>query len=451
MASDDISINSLDILEYLIENAIKAGADAADAVAIDAHSKSISWRNDRLEDTDSSEIEDIGLRVFIGQKQAIVSTSNRSNENLNQLVARTIEMARAVPEDEYCGLAPEEAIHRGDFAELDLYDDTQISVSQLAELSARAETSARSVEGVTNSDGAGASASRYGLTLLTSHGFVGYSRASSFSLSVSAIAGEGTGMERDYDFTSARHFVDLKAPEIVGNTAGGRAAVRLNPIKIESGSKPVVFAPRVSNSLLGHFSGAINGTSIARGTSFLKDMIGEQIFNNNVAIIDDPLMQRGLKSRLFDGEGVTVKKCDLVENGILQTWMLNSATARQLDLNVTGHASRSSSSTPGITTSNLYMAPGTLSPQELMADIKDGVYITELIGMGVNPVTGDYSRGAAGFLIKDGQIAESVSEITIAGNLKEMFRYLVPASDLNFIYGSNAPTIRIDGMTIAGA
>ncbi len=451
MASDDISINSLDILEYLIENAIKAGADAADAVAIDAHSKSISWRNDRLEDTDSSEIEDIGLRVFIGQKQAIVSTSDRSNDNLNQLVARTIEMARAVPEDEYCGLAPEEAIHRSDFAELDLYDDTQISVSQLAELSARAETSARSVEGVTNSDGAGASASRYGLTLLTSHGFVGYSRGSSFSLSVSAIAGEGTGMERDYDYTSARHFVDLKAPETVGSTAGGRAAVRLNPIKIESGSKPVVFAPRVSNSLLGHFSGAINGTSIARGTSFLKDMMGEQVFNNNVAIIDDPLMQRGLKSRLFDGEGVTVQKCNLIENGTLQTWMLNSATAKQLGLNVTGHASRSSSSTPGITTSNLYMAPGTLSPQELMADIKDGVYITELIGMGVNPVTGDYSRGAAGFLIKDGQIAESVSEITIAGNLKEMFRHLVPASDLNFIYGSNAPTIRIDGMTIAGA
>ncbi|UTW54872.1 TldD/PmbA family protein [Kordiimonas sp. SCSIO 12610] len=451
MPSDTVSINSLDILEYLVDRALNAGADNADAVAIDAHSKGISWRDGRLEDTDSSEIEDIGLRVMIGQKQAIVSTSNRSSDNLNELVSRTIEMAKAVPEDEYCGLAPEDALHKGDFADLDLYDDTTVSVSKLAELAATAETAARSVSGVTNSDGASASASRYGITLLTSHGFTGYSRGSSFSVSVSAIAGEGTGMERDYDFTSARHFSDLKDPQIVGQTAGGRAATRLNPIKIESGTKPIVFAPRVSNTLLGHFSGAINGSSIARGTSFLKDMLNEEIFGKEISIIDDPLMTRGLKSRLFDGEGVKVRKCNLVENGTLKTWMLNSATAKQLGLEVTGHASRSSTSTPGITTSNLYMAPGSISPQDLIADIQDGIYVTELIGMGVNPVTGDYSRGAAGFLIKDGQIADSVSEITIAGNLKEMFKTLVPASDLSFTYGSNAPTVRIDGMMIAGA
>lgn len=451
MQADDITINSFDILEYLVENATHAGADAADAVAIDAHSKGVSWRDNKLEDIDSSEAGDIGLRVMIGKQQAIVSTSDRSNDNLNQLVERALEMARVVPEDEYCGLAPENSLHEGEFAELDLFDDTNVTVSDLARLAAEAESAARSVTGVTNSDGAQASANRYGVTLVTSGGFVGYSRGSSFSVSVSAIAGEGTAMERDYDFSTTRHLADLKNAEIIGQTAGGRAAVRLNPVKIESGSKPVVFAPRVSNSLLGHFAGAINGSSIARGTSFLQDMMGQEIFNPAVSIIDDPLMVRGISSRLFDGEGVKVRKCNLVENGVLQTWMLNSATARQLGLNVTGHASRSTTSTPGITTSNLYMAPGSISPQDLMADIKEGVYITELIGMGVNPVTGDYSRGAAGFVIRNGQIAESVSEITIAGNLKEMFRHLVPASDLNFVFGTNAPTIRIDGMTIAGA
>lgn len=443
--------DTLSVLDDLVKAALKSGADAADAVAVDARSRGISWRDGRMEDVESSEAEDIGLRVLIGKKQAMVSTSDRRPANLTELVSRTVSMAKAVLEDEYCGLAPEEKLHTGPMAELDLYDATDVSADTLKDMAKDAEEAARSVEGVTNSDGAGASASSWAISLVTSHGFSGHYKGSSFSASVSAVAGEGTGMERDYEFTSARHFEDLMATDQVGRIAGERAVLRLNPTKIESGQMPVVFAPRVSNSLLGHLSGAISGGSVARGTSFLKDMLGQSIFGKNVNIIDDPLRARGLSSKLFDGEGVAVQKTALVENGVLTGWMQNSATARQLGMEVTGHASRGTSSAPGISTSNFYMAPGSVTPEELIADITDGFYVTELIGMGVNGVTGDYSRGAAGFRIRNGAIAESVSEITIASNLKDMFRALVPASDLDFKYGTNAPTVRIDGMMIAGA
>lgn len=443
--------STLDILENLVSAAKKAGADAADAVAVDARSRGISWRNGKLEDVEGSEGEDIGLRVLIGQKQAMVSTSDRRKDSLSELVNRTIAMANAVPEDEYCGLAPEDRLHKGPFAELELYDDTDVSAETLREMAAEAEDAARSIEGVTNSDGAGAGASSWAISLVTSHGFSGHYQGSSFSTSVSAVAGKGTGMERDYEFTSARHFSDLMSPADVGRAAGNKAVKRLNPQKVGSGKMTVVFDPREAKSLLGHLAGAISGTSVARGTSFLKDMLGEAVFSDHITIVDDPLRMRGLSSKLFDGEGVTVQKTNLIENGLLKTWMLNSAAARQLGLEVTGHASRGTSSAPGITTSNLYMMPGELSPEALMADIKDGLYITELIGMGVNGVTGDYSRGAAGFRIRDGQICESVSEITIAGNLRDMFRAAVPASDLAFKYGTNAPTIRIDGMMVAGS
>ena len=443
--------DTLSLLDDLVQSARKAGADAADAVAVDARSRGISWRDGKMEDVEGSEAEDIGLRVLIGKKQAMVSTSDRRPENLRELVSRTVSMARAVPEDEFCGLAPEDRLHTGTFADLELFDGTDVSADTLRDMARDAEDAARAVDGVTNSDGAGAGASSWAISLVTSHGFSGHYKGSSFSASVSAVAGEGTGMERDYEFTSARHFADLMSAAEVGRIAGERAVRRLNPSKIDSGEMTVVFDPRVSKSLLGHFSGAISGTSVARGTSFLKDQMGEAIFGTDVQLIDDPLMVRGLSSKLFDGEGVRVAKCALVENGVLKSWMLNSATARQLGLEVTGHASRGTSSAPGITTSNFYMAPGALSPAELMADISDGFYVTELIGMGVNAVTGDYSRGAAGFRIRNGELAESVSEITIASNLKDMFRALVPASDLEFRYGTNAPTVRIDGMMIAGA
>ncbi|WP_417461579.1 TldD/PmbA family protein [Kordiimonas sp.] len=443
--------HTLDLLSDLVAKAVKAGADAADAVAVDARSRGVSWREGNLEDVEGSEGEDIGLRVMIGHKQAMVSTSDRRDTNLKALVERTIAMAKAVPDDDYCGLAPEDRLHKGAFAELDLFDDTDVSASTLTELAREAEEATRNVEGVTNSAGAGASASSWAISLVTSHGFSGHYQGSSFSISSSAVAGTGTGMERDYEFTSARHFEDLDGATWVGTEAGRRAVGRIGPVRMPSGKVPVVFDPRVSRSLLGHFTGAINGMAVARGSSFLKDHMGETVFAPGVTVTDDPLVVRGLSSRLFDGEGVRIGKTNLIEDGVLKTWLLNAAAAKQLGLEVTGHASRGTSSAPGISTSNLYMAAGEQSPAELMADIKDGLYVTELIGMGVNGVTGDYSRGAAGFCIKDGQLDGPVSEVTIAGNLKEMFRHLVPASDLEFRYGSNAPTVRIDGMTIAGA
>lgn len=443
--------STLDLLNDLVQSAVKQGADAADAVAVDARSRGVSWRDGRMEDVEGSEAEDIGLRVMFGKKQAMVSTSDRRPENLKTLVERTVAMAKAVPEDAYCGLAPEERLAKGPFPDLELYDDTEVSADTLRDIAAEAEDAARSVEGITNSDGAGASAGSWAISLVTSHGFSGHYQGSSFSASISAVAGEGTGMERDYDFTTKRHFADLPNAADIGRKAGELAVARLNPQKASSKAMPLVFEPRVAKSMLGHLTGAISGSSVARGTSFLKDQMSEAVFADGVTIVDDPFIKRGLSSKLFDGEGVTMQKTALIEDGTLQTWLLNSATARQLGLEVTGHASRGTSSAPGISTSNLYMEAGALSPEELMADIKEGIYITDLIGMGVNAVTGDYSRGASGFMIRDGQRAESVSEFTIAGNLKDMFRALVPASDLEMKYGSNTPTVRIDGMMVASA
>ncbi len=443
--------NTLSLLEELVSKALRKGADAADAVAVDARSRSVSWREGKLENVDGSEGEDIGLRVLIGQQQAVVSTSDRRPASLDDLVDRTVTMAKAVPTDEYCGLAPEDRLHKGAFVDLDLFDESDISAEKLTELASEAEDATRAVEGVTNSSGASASASRWAIALVTSHGFSGHYRGSSFGISSSAVAGEGTGMERDHEFTSARHFADLESAEWVGRTAGEKAVGRLGAGKMASGRLPVVYDPRVGKTLLNHFSGAVNGGAVARRSSFLQDMMGEQIFGPGVTIVDDPLRKRGLQSRLFDGEGVSVSRTEIISDGVLQTWMLNAATARQLKLEVTGHGSRGTSSPPGISCSNMHMEPGNQTPEELMADIDDGVYVTELIGMGVNGVTGDYSRGAAGFRIRDGQLAEPVSEITIASNLKEMFKTLVPASNLEFRYGKNVPTIRIDCMTIAGS
>ena len=446
-----MSDSTLDILDDLVQRAKKAGADAADAVAVDATSKGVSWLDGKLEDVDGSEGEDIGLRVMIGKRQAIVSTSDRSARSLEALVARTIEMAKAVPEDPYCGLAPEDKLAHAPFAELDLYDDTDVSADHLREMAAECEDAARAVKGVTQSGGAGAGSSSWAISLVTSHGFSGHYKGSSFSTSVSVVAGTGTAMERDYDHTNARFLADLDSPAAVGRSAGERAVKRLNPTQLASGTMPVVFDPRAGNSLLGHFTGAINGTSVARGSSFLKDHLHQQVFADGIDIIDDPLIKRGLKSKLFDGEGIRVGKSCLIEDGTLTTWTLNSAAARQLGMTVTGHATRGTSGTPGIGTSNLYMAASDVSPSALIADIKDGLYVTELIGMGVNGVTGDYSRGAAGFRIENGEITSSVSEITIASNLKDMFMNMVAADNLEFRYGINVPTIRIDGMMVAGA
>jgi PmbA protein len=442
---------ALDRLDTALSAARAAGADAADGLYAADASTSISVRLGALEDASRSEGEELGLRVFVGRRSASVTTSDLSPDALREAAARAVAMARLAPEDPWAGLAHEAALLRDTPADLDLDDPTELAAERLKALALEAEDAARAVPGVTNSEGAGVAQGRSLIALATSTGFAQGRAGSSFSLSASVIAGEGAAMQRDYAWASARHFADLEDAGAIGARAGTRATRRLNPIKLETAQLPIVFDPRVSASLLGHLVSAITGSSITRGTSFLKDKLGQRLFAQGITVIDDPLRVRGLKSRSFDGEGLPTKPMALIEDGILTSWLLDAASARQLGLAPTGHASRSTSGPPSASTSNLHMAPGTLSRAELIADIKRGVLVTELIGMGVNGLTGDYSRGASGFLIENGEIAVPVAEITIAGNLLEMFAALTPANDLRFRHATNAPSLRVEGMTIAGA
>ena len=441
--------NDLDFLSSLVKKAEKGGADAADAVLFESMSLEVSYRLGKREDLERAESKDLGLRIFKGQKQAIVSSTDITASSLDELLERGLSMAAAMPDDPYCGLADTDHLSKN-HPDLDLNEDHEPAPEALYDLAAKAEEAALAVDGVSNSENAGAGWNRNRIALVTSSGFTGSYATSSHSIFASVIAGEGTAMERDYDFSSARHTADLDAPEKIGTKAGEQAVKRLKPRKVESQQVPVLFEPRVSRSILGHFSSAIGGTSVARGTSFLKDSLDTAVFKPDIVIVDDPHRLRGLASKPFDGEGVTNRKWLLVDQGVLTTWVLDSASARQLELQTTGHASRGTSSPPSPNTTNLYMQPGDQSPEELIGGIDDGLYVTELIGFGVNGVTGDYSRGGAGFWIEKGELAYPVSELTIAGNLKDMFLETTPANDLIFRYGSNAPTLRIDGLMVAG-
>jgi PmbA protein len=438
------------ILGSLIEAARKAGADAADALFVEGVSSSVSYRLGKLEDLERAESADLGLRVFVGQKVAFISSTDFSADALAALPGRAVAMARLAPEDKFAGLAPKDRLAKS-IPALDLEDSAEPSAERLIELAREIEGAAMAVNGITNSEGGGASFSRSAVALATSEGFYGRYAGTSHSIGVAVLAGEDTGMERDHDFASARHAGDLESAAIVGRRASERTVKRLNPRKAKSQSVPVVFDPREAASLIGHLAGAISGASIARGVSFLKDRMGQAIFAPGVNIIDDPHRLRGLRSKPFDGEGVANQRRALIDKGVLTTWLLDCASARQLGLETTGHAARGTGGPPSPSTTNLHLEPGTLTPQALMADIKQGFYVTELMGMGVNGVTGDYSRGAAGFWIENGQIAYPVSEVTIAGNLKDMFANLTPASDLEFRQGTNSPTVRVEGMTLAGA
>lgn len=441
----------LDIAAMLVERARKAGAEAAEAVVLEGTSLGVSWRLGKLEDVERSEGRDVGLRVFIGKKQASVSSTDLSEAALGPMIERAVAMARVAPDDPWCGLADPAFLAR-DWPDLDIEDKTpQPSAEALAAVAAEAEEAALAVPGVTNSSGAGASFGRSGVALVTSGGFAGAYAGTSSSFSCSVLAGEGTTMERDYEFSSKRHAADLENAADVGRRAGEKAVRRLNPRKVKSQAVPIVYDPRVSGGLVGHFAGAISGSAITRGTSFLKKEMGKPVFAKGISIVDDPHMKRGLRSKPFDGEGVKNRRTQLIEDGVLTTWLLDTATARQLGLETTGHAARGTGGPPSPSTTNLYMEAGCLSVKELIANIKQGLYVTELIGMGVNGVTGDYSRGASGFWIENGEIAYPVSEITVAGNLREMFLNMTPAADLEFRYGTNAPTIRVEGMTVAGS
>ncbi len=435
--------------QQIVERARAAGADAADAVFSADASIDVSVRLGKLEDVSRSENAELGLRVFVGRRNASVSTSDFSDASLAALVERAVAMAREAPEDEWAGLAPADRLMHGAPPQLDLDDGGDVAPEALKARALEAEDAARSVAGVTNSEGGSASAGRGVTALATSHGFVGGYAASSHGVSASVLAGTGSGMERDYAYHSARHLKHLDPAADIGRRAGERAVARLNPGRVDSGAMPVVFDPRVGNSLVGHLLGAIAGQAITRRTSFLLDALGTQIFSSGVTIEDDPHRPHGLRSRPFDGEGLPVGPRTLVSAGVLETWLLDSASARQLGLEPTGHAARGGAGAPGVSASNLHMAPGAIPRATLIGDIARGIYVTELIGMGVNGVTGDYSRGASGFLIEDGAITTPVAEFTIAGNLRDMYAALTPASDLEFRYGINVPTLLVEGMTVA--
>lgn len=445
----------LDRAQLLVRAAIKAGADSADAVAARAISSSVGLREGNLEENEHSENDSMALRVFIDGCKASISTNTTSDPDiLSKLAERAVAMARLSPPDPFARLAAREVLMEPGEIEARLVamepaDQTIPSTDDMVAMARACEEAALAMDGVTKSGGATAGHFLGGMVLATSHGFVGSYLASRISFSTTAIAGTGMGMERDYSFSSAVHREDLKAPDYVGKRAGERAVARLNPSKVETGTYDVVFEPRVAGSLIGHFAAAINGTAIARHTSFLKDKLGRQIFPAGLNIIDDPTLRRGLGSRPFDGEGADCKPLTLVEDGYLNQWVLDSATAAELGLKSNGRAARSGAN-PYPSTTNLTLEPGKQTQQEMIAGIKNGVFITDLIGHGVNGVTGDYSRGASGFRIKDGQLAEAISEITIAGNLNDMFARIIPANDLRFEHAVNAPSILIEGMTVAG-
>jgi len=387
--------------------------------------------------------------VLIGRRQAMVSTNDVADNAAGALAERAVAMARATPQDKFAGLADTSLLAR-DFPDLDLIDAKVPTIANLEAQARAAEQAALAVKGVSKSGGASASAGIGGMVLVTSHGFRGAYVGSNHGLSMTAIAGDGTGMERDYDYSSARHAADLELPEAIGRNAGERAVARLSPRKVLTRKVPVVFDSRSAGSLVSHLASAANGASVARKTSFLRDKMGTKLFADGIHIIDDPLRNRGLRSHPFDGEGVRCRKLALVEDGVLRSWLLDSATARELGLTTSGNAHRGGSSVTSPGPSNLHLEPGRLSPDTLIADIADGFYITDLIGVGANMITGDYSRGASGFWIENGKRTYPVSEVTIAGHLLDMFRTLTPANDLEFRYGTNAPTLRVEGLTVAG-
>ena len=437
-------------MHKLIEAARRAGADAADALLVHSVSASVSYRLGKLEDVERAESSDLGLRVFVGQRVAFISSTDLSTDGLAELPERAVGMARLAPEDRFACLAPRDLVTT-DFPSLDLEDSREPSAEMLVERARAVEGAAMAVPGITNSEGGSASFNRSFVALATSDNFFCSYAATSHNIGVAVLAGEGTAMERDYDYASARHDTDLESPEVVGRRAGERTVARLNPRKAKSQAVSVVYDPRVASGLLSHFAGAISGAAVARGVTFLKDRMGEEVFSAGLNIVDDPHRLRGLRSKPFDGEGVRNRRMAIAENGVLKTWLLDSASAKQLGLVTTGHAARGTGGPPSPSATNLYMEPGKQTRHELLSDIDHGLYITELIGMGVNGVTGDYSRGAAGFWIEGGKIAYPVSGVTIAGNLKTMFHNITPANDLEFRHGFNAPTCRVEGMTVAGS
>lgn len=445
-----VDTDALSLLDDLVKKAKAAGADAADAVMVDARSLSVGYRLGELEHLERSEGQDIGLRLFIGKRSAIVSSADTKDAALSELVERAVAMAKTVPEDVYAGLADPDQLAT-DLPELDCFDPTELSAEQMIEMVRAAEDVARQDPKIINSEGAQAGWGQSSVAVVGSNGMNLAYRVSNVSLScVVLAAGPDGAMERDYEYDTTNYVEALKSPEEIGRKAAERAVRRIGGRRMKSTRVPVIYDPRVSRGMIGHLLGAINGASIARGTSFLKDRMNQQVMAEGITIVEDPHRPRGLRSKPCDAEGLPNRRRNLVDGGTLTTWLLDLRSARQLGLESTGHASRGTSSPPSPSATNVWIEPGALSPQDLMADIKEGLYVTDLFGSGVNGITGDYSRGLAGFWIENGRCVFPVNEMTIAGNLKDMFRTMVAANDLEFRFGMDAPTLRLEGVTVAG-
>jgi len=436
-------------LEDTIKKALKAGATAADALYVEGNSIGVSWRGGKIETLEHSEGGDFGLRVMIGKKQAVVATTDHSEERLAEMTERAVSMARYAPEDPFCGLAdPEQITHT--FPSVELADTYEPDIDIFIARAREAEDSALAVEGVAQCESSHAGGGYTQVALAASNGFAGCYSRTNYWISTSVLVGHDTEMEHDHDYDSVVFQSDLASPAGIGRRAAERALRNLGSRKMPSCQVPVVFDPREARGILGSFVGAINGSRIARGTSFLKDGMGQPIFPAGITVVDDPHRARGLRSKLFDAEGLATRSMNLIENGVLTTWLLDLRSARQLGLQSTGHASRGVSSNPSPSVTNVYIKAGALTQAELIKDIKSGFYVTEMMGHGVNAVTGDFSQAAKGFWIEDGQICFPVSEMTIAGNLKDMFKTVTVANDLAFRYGIDSPTMRVEGMTVAG-
>jgi PmbA protein len=440
---------SLSIAEAAIAAAKRAGADAADALIINRRATDISIREGKLEKHEYAESSEIGLRVFVGKSSAAIAGSKFDSEALARLAESVVALAKVAPEDEYAGLADKSQYARA-IADLDLADGALPDTAKLRGMALDAEGAALAVKGVNKSDGASASASERDVTLVTSNGFAASYQRTSSSVSVSAIAQSPSGMERDYDYAAAVHSADLDSPEKVGRTAGERAVRRIDPRKVKSQAVPVVFENRIAAGLANHLASAISGASVARGTSFLAKDMGKQIFASGITITDTPLLPRRPGSRPFDGEGLRGEALELVKDGVLQHWLLDLRSARQLGISPNGRGARGLASPPSPSATNLAIVPGTISPGEILKSINHGLYVTEMLGMGVNQVTGEYSRGASGFWIENGELAYPVSEITLAGNLRDMFLSLTAANDPDRRGSTSSPTLLVQGLTLAG-
>jgi len=435
--------------DFLIKKSKKSGADSVDVVYIENTNIDVGCRLKKIEKLERSESNDIGLRFIKNKKQVIVSSNDLTKKNLEELIYKASKMVGAVPRDPYCSIAKKKDLIKK-IPNLEIFDSKEPTIKSLKDKVIEAENAGLNVKGVTNSEGAEIGWNKSKIYLFNSNGLNVSYQSSSYDIYAVLIAGRGTLMEREYEFASSVFEKDLTKTSLVGKKAGELAVKKINPKKIKTSKIPVIFSPRVANSFLKHLSSAINGNSITRGTSFLKKKLNKKIFSSNINIIDNPLKKRGLQSKPFDGEGLETKKTQIIKNGELKTWFLDLATAHQLRLKSTAHASRNISSPPTPSPTNLYFEPSNISPKSLIGNIKKGVYLTELMGSSVNLTNGDYSRGGSGFWIDKGEITYPINGITIADNLNEMFKKIILANDLEFKHGLNSPTMLIEDMIVAG-